>query len=75
MPRTCTICQHGKREKIDGDLVACVPLRRIAAQYATSTGALQRHRCHISNAVINAAETCDHERGTGRSSHSWFALT
>jgi hypothetical protein len=64
MPRTCTICHHREREKIDADLVAGVPLRRIAAQSGTSTGALQRHRCHIAAEVVHAAETCEHERGT-----------
>jgi len=64
MPRTCTICRHAGREKIDADLVAGIPLRRIAAQSGTSTGALQRHRCHIAAGVIHAAETCEHEQGS-----------
>ena|SRR6266853_3348453 len=64
MPQTCTICRHRKRAAIDADLVAGVPLRRIAAQSGTSTGALQRHRCHIAAGVIHAAETCEEERGS-----------
>jgi len=64
MPQTCTICCHREREAIDADLVAGVPLRRIAAQSGTSTGALQRHRCHVAAGVVRAAETCEHERGT-----------
>jgi hypothetical protein len=64
MPQTCTICRHRERAAIDADLVTGVPLRRIAAQSGTSTGALVRHRCHISNAVIAAAETCEQDRGT-----------
>ena len=63
MPRTCTICRHAEREKIDTDLVAGVPLRRIAAQSDTSTGALQRHRSHIAAEIVQVAETHEHERG------------
>jgi len=63
MPQTCTICRHAEREKIDADLVAGMPLRHIASQTRTSTGALQRHRCHIADAVITAAETCEIDRG------------
>jgi hypothetical protein len=63
MPRTCTICRHSQRAAIDADLVAGVPLRRIAAHSGTSTGALQRHRCHVAAAVVRASETCEIDRG------------
>src|SRR6266850_1869211 len=63
MPPTCTVCRHAEREKIDADLIVGTPYRHIAARTGTSTGALQRHRCHISNIVITAAETCEIDRG------------
>ena len=64
MPRTCTICRHAERESIDADLVIGTPYRHIAARTGTSTGALQRHRCHIAAEVVHAAETQGHDRGT-----------
>ena len=63
MPPTCTICRHPEREAIDADLVVGTPYRHIAARTGTSTGALQRHRCHIAAEVVHAAETCEHDRG------------
>src|SRR5262245_13273628 len=44
MSRPCTVCTHPQRDDVDSALVARVPFRHIAAQYAISTGALQRHR-------------------------------
>lgn len=44
MPRPCTICSHPNRSDIDRALVAHVPYRRIAAQYAVSEQAIRRHR-------------------------------
>src|SRR5215831_13156144 len=51
MPLTCTICKHNQRVEIEKDLLARRPLRHIAAQFGTSTGALQRHRPHISKVL------------------------
>lgn len=44
MPRTCTICAHAERDAIDRALIAGLPFRHIAAQWAVSTAALQRHK-------------------------------
>ncbi|MBZ5641147.1 MAG: hypothetical protein LAO19_00140 [Acidobacteriia bacterium] len=63
MPPTCTVCRHAERDKIDADLLIGTPYRHIAARTGTSTGALQRHRCHIAQEVIHAAETCEADRG------------
>ena len=43
MPRECSICGHPERAEIDADLKRAVSFRRIAARFAVSTGALQRH--------------------------------
>lgn len=61
--RTCTVCRHAEREAIDADLVTGVPYRHIAARTGTSTGALVRHRSHLTAAVVQAAESRDQERG------------
>ncbi len=44
MPRTCTICQHPERQKIDTALVAGEPFRNIAERFGTSATALTRHK-------------------------------
>jgi hypothetical protein len=56
MPRTCTICTHEQRQEIDRALVAGEAFRHIAARYDTSTGALQRHKEHLSGKLVKAAE-------------------
>jgi hypothetical protein len=54
MPLTCSICKHTQRVNIEKDLLGKRPLRHIATQFGTSTGALQRHRPHISKALARA---------------------
>lgn len=44
MARACMICRHSRRTEIDAALVRSDSFRHIAAQFAVSTGALQRHR-------------------------------
>ena len=55
MSRTCTICPHDQRARIDRALIARTPFRHIAAQYGVSTSALVRH-CddHIPSSLIRA---------------------
>lgn len=48
MTRTCTICRHDERNRIDWELVTRTPYRAIASQYGVSKPALQRHaKVHI----------------------------
>jgi hypothetical protein len=56
MPRACTCCTHKERAAIDTALLESQPLRHIAAQFNVSTGALQRHRDHITPALAKAQE-------------------
>ncbi|MDW7729704.1 MAG: hypothetical protein SCJ94_06815 [Bacillota bacterium] len=44
MARTCTICNHRKRQEIEGDLQRGVSLRTLADQSGTSKSALLRHK-------------------------------
>ena len=59
MPRTCTACTHEQRAAIDRALVAGLPFRHIAAQWALSTGALQRHRQQHLPALLAKAQEAD----------------
>jgi len=54
MPMSCSICGHRKRQEIDRALLEKRPLRHTAAQFSTSTGALQRHRAHIHRDLVEA---------------------
>lgn len=56
MPPTCTLCRHLQREAIDKALVAREPYRHIASRYGTNTGALQRHKKHLSGEIVKAHE-------------------
>src|SRR4051812_5860777 len=56
MPQTRSLCEHRRRDAIEKELLAQVPLRHIAAHFDTSTGALQRHRTHISKGLVRAQE-------------------
>jgi DNA repair ATPase RecN len=48
LPRTCTICTHEERHKINVALVSREPYRNISQQYGVSKYALSRHaQVHI----------------------------
>jgi len=60
MPRVCTICSHADRAALDTALVSGEPFRHIAARFATSTTALQRHKAeHIPPHVATAKAVAD----------------
>ncbi len=60
MPRQCSICAHPERATIDAALVADAPYRHIAARFAVSTGALQRHRAeHLPAGLAKAREAAE----------------
>ncbi len=60
MPRTCTICGHEQRRRIEAAMLEQAPLRDIARRWGVSKDAASRHRKdHIPKAVIQGP--CDHE--------------
>ena len=60
MPMICTICSHPQRTKIDSALLNLIPLRHTAAQYATSTASLRRHKANCLPAhLLKAKELSD----------------
>lgn len=61
MPRTCLACSHVDRETIDRALVSAEPLRNIAKRVSISPAGLLRHKKHVSQSVVQAAEI-RHER-------------
>jgi hypothetical protein len=54
MPRTCTICRHPKLNEINEAVVSSVAYRDIAGRYGTSKSALDRHKPHVSRALMKA---------------------
>ena len=56
MPRQCTICTHADRAKIEKALAGGGTLRDIARQWCVTKDALYRHKEHLSQAVVKAAE-------------------
>lgn len=66
MPRTCTICSHPDRRRIDALLVEQVPNRRISTQFDVSESAVRRHAAsHLPKIAVEAAtdeRQYDHHR-------------
>lgn len=56
MPRTCSLCRSGSREGIDHAVVDGDSLRDIAGRFGTSRSSVFRHRQHVSQALMKAAE-------------------
>lgn len=56
MPRTCTVCQHEGRRKIDAAIVFGKSNRAIAGQFRVTRGAVQRHKAHVAEALALASE-------------------
>lgn len=60
MSRTCSVCSHAKRAEIEAALLAGESFRHIAAQYAVSTSALQRHKAsHLPAHLARAQDAAD----------------
>jgi hypothetical protein len=65
MPRTCTVCIHPERAKIDAALIAGTPLRDIACQFAVGRMAVQRHAAeHLLAELVKAKQAEDVSRAT-----------
>jgi hypothetical protein len=54
MPRTCTVCQHRSRRKIDFAIATDQSNRSIEAQYRVTASSVQRHKTHVAKAVQRA---------------------
>jgi len=55
MSRTCTVCTHPDRPRIDAALLAGTAYRTIAKQFEVSAAALQRHKQdHIPTLMVKA---------------------
>src|SRR5215469_3175052 len=66
MPRTCTLCNHPRRDGIDRALLDGESYRYIASQYGTSTGPLQRHKAdHLRPSLVRAYQAKENARGNG----------
>jgi hypothetical protein len=78
MPRTCTLCNHPRREVIDRALLDGESFRHIAARFDTSTGALQRHKAdHLQPSLLKAYQAKENARAEGfraRLETTWEAI-
>jgi hypothetical protein len=78
MPRTCTLCNHPRRDGIDRALLAGESFRHIAARFDTSTGALQRHKAdHLRPSLLKAYQAKENARVEGfraRLETTWDAI-
>jgi len=64
MPRQCSICNHPERQAIEEQLIANLPLRKIAEQCSgISVTALHRHKEHLPAALMKAKEAQEIARG------------
>ena len=63
MPRTCLACSHSERDAIDKALVVGEPLRNIAKRVSISPAGLLRHKNHVSQAIVRAAEKREERLG------------
>jgi hypothetical protein len=60
MPRTCTVCNHSERDKLDRALLAGEPFRNIAKRYGTSHTALFRHKqADLPATLVRAREAAE----------------
>ncbi len=63
MPRTCTICRHSQRERIEQALLAGRGLRDVAARFGTSKTSLARHKeKHLKAELVAAHRAAEAER-------------
>lgn len=56
MGRTCTVCNHPDRDKINDAILRGVPYRAIARHYGVGRDAVRRHKKHIKKELKAAAE-------------------
>ena len=56
MSRTCTVCSHKSRVKIDKAIVFGESNRAIASQFGLTRASVQRHKQHVAAAIELAAQ-------------------
>lgn len=56
MARTCTVCSHESRRKIDHAIVFGKSNRAIAGQFGLPRMCIQRHKKHVAEALERASE-------------------
>jgi hypothetical protein len=56
VPRTCLACSSSERTTIDKAIVSGEPLRNIAKRVSISPAALIRHKPHVAQGIVKAAE-------------------
>ncbi len=56
MPRTCTICAHPERAKIDSALASGTSYRNIAERFHMPLAVISRHKAHVGQSIVRAAE-------------------
>jgi len=56
MPRTCTVCQHEQRRKIDTAIVFGKSERSIAKQFGVTAAAIHRHKVDVAESLERASE-------------------
>jgi hypothetical protein len=54
MARSCTVCGHPNRNRIDEALLNGTSIRDIARQYGLGRNAVDRHRAHIGTMLVEA---------------------
>jgi hypothetical protein len=63
MPRVCTICNRKDRPEIDRALVSGATLREITRRFRVSKDASSRHKNHVSQSIVKAAERREERLG------------
>jgi hypothetical protein len=56
MPRTCTICRHPDRLRIEQAMITGTSLRDVAARFGTAKTIIARHRTHVADSIVRHAE-------------------
>jgi hypothetical protein len=59
MPRSCTVCEHPKREDIDRALVGGASNRSVASLYDVSEAAVRRHKANHLPAKLVMAQAAE----------------
>lgn len=54
MAGNCSLCVHSERSAIDKALISGTPYREIAKRYGTSLSTLQRHKPHLTAALLKS---------------------
>ena len=65
MPRSCTVCEHPKREGIDRALVGETSNLSVSSLFGVSESAVRRHKAnHLPATLAKAHEAGEAARGT-----------